>query len=113
MEKGETGGGPELVQALDQYCETPGLLLAMWELAISDQSQFKERYQRYMALEAEATSLWHLAVGVLPGVLQTEAYAREVLAAGRLSGEEIDQQVKARLTRGDLLVVVRDGSVGA
>ncbi|MFJ1894280.1 helix-turn-helix domain-containing protein [Streptomyces sp. NPDC088170] len=103
MEKGETVGGPEVVQALDQYYETPGLLLAMWELAISDQSQFKERYQRYMALEAEATSLWHFAVGVLPGVLQTEAYAREVLAAGRLSGEEIDQQVKARPTRRDLL----------
>ncbi|MFB6661732.1 helix-turn-helix domain-containing protein [[Kitasatospora] papulosa] len=103
MEKGETVGGPEMVQALDQYYGTPGLLLAMWELAISDQSQFKERYQRYMALEAEATSLWHFAVGVLPGVLQTEAYAREVLAAGRLNGEEIDVQVKARLTRRDLL----------
>ncbi|CAM5334028.1 helix-turn-helix transcriptional regulator [Streptomyces atroolivaceus] len=103
MEKGETVGGPEVVQALDQYYGTPGLLLAMWELAISDHSQFKERYRRYMALESEATSLWHFAVGVLPGVLQTEAYAREVLAAGRLSGEEIDVQVKARLTRRDLL----------
>ncbi len=73
MEKGETVGGPEVVQALDQYYETPGLLLAMWELAISDQSQFKERHQRYMALEAEAeaTSLWHFAVSVLPGLLQT------------------------------------------
>ncbi|MEU5166915.1 helix-turn-helix domain-containing protein [Streptomyces mutomycini] len=103
MEKGETVGGPEVVQALDQYYGTPGLLLALWELAISDQTQFKERYRRYMALEAEATSLWHFAVGVLPGVLQTEAYAREVLAAGRLSGEEIDVQVKARLSRRDLL----------
>ncbi|MGR8008702.1 helix-turn-helix domain-containing protein [Streptomyces hypolithicus] len=103
MEKGETLGGPEVVQALDHHYGTPGLLLALWELAVSDQTQFRERYRRYMALEAEATSLWHFAVGVLPGVLQTEAYAREVLAAGRLKGEEIDEQVKAWLTRRDLL----------
>ncbi|WP_432077318.1 helix-turn-helix domain-containing protein [Streptomyces sp. YPW6] len=103
MEKGETVGGPEVVQALDTHYGTPGLLLALWELAVSDQTQFRERYRRYMTLEAEAVSMWHFAVGVLPGVLQTEAYAREVLAAGRLTGEEIEAQVKARLTRRDLL----------
>ena len=103
MEKGETVGGPEVVQALDQHYGTPGLLLAMWELAVSDQSQFKERYQRYMALEAEATSLWHFAVSVLPGLLQTPGYAREVLAAGGSKGEELDQQVEARMGRRELL----------
>ncbi|MFJ3703050.1 MULTISPECIES: helix-turn-helix transcriptional regulator [unclassified Streptomyces] len=104
MEKGETVGGPEVVQALDQYYGTPGLLLAMWELAISDHSQFKERYQRYMALEAEATSLWHFAVSVLPGLLQTPGYAREVLAAGGSKGEALEQQVEARMGRRELLV---------
>ncbi|MET8171258.1 helix-turn-helix domain-containing protein [Streptomyces clavifer] len=104
MEKGETVGGPEVVQALDQYYGTPGLLLALWELAISDQTQFKERYRRYMALEAEATSLWHFAVSVLPGLLQTPGYAREVLAAGGIKGPELDQQVEARMGRRDLLV---------
>ena len=103
MEKGETVGGPEVVQALDQHYGTPGLLLALWELAVSDQSQFKERYQRYMALEAEATSLWHFAVSVLPGLLQTPGYAREVLAAGGSKGEELDQQVEARMGRQELL----------
>ncbi|MGW4227876.1 helix-turn-helix domain-containing protein [Streptomyces sp. NPDC004980] len=104
MEKGETVGGPEVVQALDQYYGTPGLLLALWELAISDQTQFKERYRRYMALEAEATSLWHFAVSVLPGLLQTPGYAREVLAAGGIKGPELGQQVEARMGRRDLLV---------
>ncbi|MFJ3689606.1 helix-turn-helix domain-containing protein [[Kitasatospora] papulosa] len=104
MEKGETVGGPEVVQALDQYYGTPGLLLAMWELAISDQSQFKERYQRYMALEAEATSLWHFAVSVLPGLLQTPGYAREILAAGGSKGEALEQQVEAQMGRRELLL---------
>ncbi|WP_069169657.1 helix-turn-helix domain-containing protein [Streptomyces griseus] len=104
MEKGETVGGPEVVQALDQYYGTPGLLLALWELAVSDQTQFKERYRRYMALEAEATSLWHFAVSVLPGLLQTPGYAREVLAAGGIKGKELDQQVAARTGRRELLL---------
>ncbi|MET8286051.1 helix-turn-helix transcriptional regulator [Streptomyces sp. NPDC005132] len=103
MEKGETLGSPEVVQALDTHYGTPGLLLALWELAAGDHTQFRERYRRYMALEAEAVSLWHFAVGVPPGVLQTPGYAREVLAAGRLKGKELEQQVKARLSRRDLL----------
>ncbi|MEV8365369.1 helix-turn-helix domain-containing protein [Streptomyces niveus] len=103
MEKGETLGGPEVVQALDTYYGTPGLLLALWELAVSDKSQFKEGYRRYMALEAEATSLWHFAVSVLPGLLQTEGYARELLSAGGLKGKELDQQVEARMGRRELL----------
>ncbi|MFI2779727.1 helix-turn-helix domain-containing protein [Streptomyces sp. ALB3] len=103
MEKGETVGGPEVVQALDQYYGTPGLLLALWELAVSDQTQFKERYQRYMALEAEATSLWHFAVSVLPGLLQTPGYARELLASGGFSGVRLTQQVEARMGRRNML----------
>ncbi|CAM2873684.1 MULTISPECIES: helix-turn-helix domain-containing protein [Streptomyces] len=103
MEKGETLGGPEVVQALDTHYGTPGLLLALWELAINDQTQFRERYRRYMALEAQATSLWHFAVSVLPGLLQTPGYAREVLAAGGLKGDELEQQVQARMGRRALL----------
>ncbi|MEU8706383.1 helix-turn-helix transcriptional regulator [Streptomyces sp. NPDC048565] len=103
MEKGETVGGPEVVQALDQHYGTPGLLLALWELAVSDQTQFKERYRRYMALEADATSLWHFAVSVLPGLLQTPGYAREVLVAGGFHEPELTQQVEARMGRRVLL----------
>ncbi|MEU2597844.1 helix-turn-helix transcriptional regulator [Streptomyces hirsutus] len=103
MEKGETIGSPEVVQALDTHYGTPGLLLALWELAAGDHTQFRERYRRYMALEAEAVSLWHFAVSVLPGLLQTPGYAREVLTAGGLKGKELDQQVDARMGRRELL----------
>ncbi|GGV46361.1 transcriptional regulator [Streptomyces longisporoflavus] len=103
MEKGETLGSPEVVQALDTHYGTPGLLLALWEVAAGDHTQFRERYRRYMALEAEAVSLWHFAVSVLPGLLQTPGYAREVLAAGGLKGKELEQQVEARMGRRELL----------
>lgn len=103
MESGQTVGGPEVVEALDTYYGTPGLLLALWELAVADPSQFRERYRRYMALEAEAVSLWHYAVSAPPGLLQTAGYAREALTAGGLRGEERDQQVEARIGRRKLL----------
>ncbi|MEU6283166.1 helix-turn-helix transcriptional regulator [Streptomyces sp. NPDC047028] len=103
MENGHTLGSPEIVQALDQYYGTPGLLLALWELAMADPTQFRERYRRYMSLEAEAVSLWQYSVSRPPGLLQTAGYAREALAAGGLSGEELDQQVDARISRRDVL----------
>ncbi|MDT3396643.1 helix-turn-helix transcriptional regulator [Streptomyces sp. B1866] len=103
LESGDTLGGPEVAEALDRYYGTPGLLLALWELALSDPSQFREQYRRYMLLEAEAASLWHYAVSVPPGLLQTEAYARELLAAGGAREQELTRQIDARIGRRELL----------
>ncbi|MFF9090008.1 helix-turn-helix transcriptional regulator [Streptomyces sp. NPDC014991] len=103
LESGQTLGGPEVVQALDQFYGTPGLLVTLWELAVADPTQFREQYRRYMVLESEAISLWHYAVSAPPGLLQTAGYAREALAAGGLKGSELDQQVEARVGRRMLL----------
>ncbi|WP_189303660.1 helix-turn-helix domain-containing protein [Streptomyces cinerochromogenes] len=103
MENGQTLGGPEVVQALDQFYGTPGLLVTLWELAVADPTQFKEQYRRYMMLEAEATSLWQYSVSRPPGLLQTAGYAREALAAGGLNGDELEQQVEARTGRRKVL----------
>ncbi|MEU4984542.1 helix-turn-helix transcriptional regulator [Streptomyces sp. NPDC021969] len=103
MEHGHTLGGPEIVEALDQYYGTGGMLLTLWELAVADPTQFREQYRRYMILEAEAISLWHYAVSAPPGLLQTAGYAREALAVGWLKGPELEQQVEARLGRRQLL----------
>jgi hypothetical protein len=53
--------------------------------------------------EADATSLWQYSPAVLPGLLQTEAYAREALIAGGARGQELERQVDARLGRRSLL----------
>ncbi|MER6050652.1 helix-turn-helix transcriptional regulator [Streptomyces sp. NPDC001793] len=103
LENGQTLGGPEVAQALDTYYGTPGLLLAMWEMAAADPSQFKEQFRRYMELEAEAISLWHYCGSVLHGLLQTREYARELLAMGGLKAQELDQQVDARIGRQKVL----------
>ncbi|MFJ9892928.1 helix-turn-helix domain-containing protein [Streptomyces sp. NPDC091280] len=104
MESGGTLGGPEVVQALDQYYGTAPLLLTLWELALADPMQFKEQYRRYMMLEAEALSLWQYSVSAPPGLLQTVGYAREALAAGGARGKDLEQQVEARMGRRKLLL---------
>ncbi|AKJ10752.1 DNA-binding protein [Streptomyces incarnatus] len=103
LESGETLGSPEVAEALDEFYGTPGLLLAMWELAVGDPTQFREQYRRYMVLESEAVSLWHYAVSAPPGLLQTAGYAREALAAGWIKEHELDQQIDARLGRRQVL----------
>ncbi|OWA06274.1 transcriptional regulator [Streptomyces sp. CS113] len=104
MEHGHTLGGPEIVEALDQYYGTGGMLLTLWELAVADPTQFKERYRRYMVLEAEAVSMWQYSPSVVPGLLQTPEYAAELLSQGGLTGVELDKQVAARMGRREPLL---------
>ncbi len=47
--------------------------------------------------------MWHFAVSVLPGLLQTPGYARELLSVGGLREPEFTQQVEARTGRRELL----------
>jgi transcriptional regulator with XRE-family HTH domain len=103
MENGHTLGSADVVVALDQYYDTGTLLVTLWELALGDQGAFKEEYREYMQLESEAVSLWHFGVTRIPGMLQTRGYATEVLEAGDIRGEELAQQVEARLGRAELL----------
>lgn len=104
LENGHTLGGPEVAQALDQYYGTPPLLLTLWELAMADPTQFRERYRRYMVLEAEAVSMWQYSPSIVPGLLQTPEYATELLKEGGLAGAELDAQVAARVGRRELLL---------
>ncbi|MET7796868.1 helix-turn-helix domain-containing protein [Streptomyces decoyicus] len=104
MEAGQTLGGPEVAQALDQHYGTKDLLLTLWELAAGDPKQFKERYRHFMTLEAAATGIQQYSPAVVPGLLQTEMYARRLLILGGLPlGAELDQQVDARMNRREIL----------
>ncbi|ARF54584.1 helix-turn-helix domain-containing protein [Streptomyces gilvosporeus] len=102
MESGQTLGSPEVVEALGQHYGAGEWLLTLWELALGDPTQFLAQYRRYMVLEQEAMSLWHYAPSAPPGLLQTAAYAREALASA-FKGQELDQQVEARIGRRKLL----------
>jgi len=64
-----------------------------------------ERLSTYMALEAEAASVRNYETAYVPGLLQTEAYARAVVRGTlpeAIDGE-VEQRVQARLERQALL----------
>jgi transcriptional regulator with XRE-family HTH domain len=62
------------------------------------------RYATYIAYEAEAVELHNFEPTLVPGLLQTEAYARVIVSVGReTDADAIEQHVHARLTRQDLL----------
>jgi transcriptional regulator with XRE-family HTH domain len=60
----------------------------------------------YVGLEAEAVSIDVYQSGAVPGLLQTEEYARAMLLAQvpPFSTQELEQRVQARLTRQALLM---------
>ncbi|MFD9904823.1 DUF5753 domain-containing protein [Streptomyces sp. NPDC059063] len=103
MEHGRSIGGPELARELDLYYGTTHLII-LWEAAAHDPSRFREQYQTYMTLEAQALGLQQYAPSIMPGLLQTEAYARTLLrAAGPADEDALTEDVVARMDRQDIL----------
>lgn len=63
---------------------------------------FNLPYSIYVGLEADAASIHDFALAIVPGLLQTEAYAMATLRAGyaqRRSAEELRQMMRARMER--------------
>lgn len=64
-----------------------------------------DEYATYIGFESDASHIWNFEVISIPGLLQTEEYARAMLRGGiaRLSDEEIDRRAEIRLRRQELL----------
>ncbi|GLW20800.1 hypothetical protein DI270_004330 [Microbispora triticiradicis] len=63
----------------------------------------------YIALETEATAIQTWEPILVPGLLQSEGYAREIICAARpeLTAEEVDRHVDARMARKINLLTTR------
>lgn len=58
----------------------------------------------FLAAESGADELYWFEHSIVPGLLQTEAYAREVLGTWpNVTGEEVDRLVSARMARQDVI----------
>ncbi|MGH4018842.1 MAG: helix-turn-helix domain-containing protein [Pseudonocardiaceae bacterium] len=63
-------------------------------------ARLPEWLKGYVSLESDAISLRSLELECIPGLLQTEAYARELhTLGGQLTPEEVDRRVAARMRR--------------
>ncbi|MFB8030595.1 MULTISPECIES: Scr1 family TA system antitoxin-like transcriptional regulator [unclassified Streptomyces] len=104
IEQGRRALLPDLARRLDQLLSTKGAL----ETAVDNLPEvdlIPAWAEQYMDLEREALALSWYENQVLPGLLQTEGYARAVFRTDvpALSDEEIDQRVATRLERFQIL----------
>ena len=103
IETGERPPAEDFPPRLDGISEldTRGALTRLWNHLKKGQKQrLHGWFQEWADIEAEATALRWYEPLVVPGLLQTEEYARAILAVrpdGNLDG--LDDQVAARLAR--------------
>ncbi|MFD3450928.1 Scr1 family TA system antitoxin-like transcriptional regulator [Streptomyces sp. NPDC058691] len=103
MELGRRRPMPRLLQVADQLCGAGGKLVAAQEYLKPE--KFPERTREFMQAEAEAIAVHGYEPLLIPGLLQTEAYARALIgnSCPPLDDETIDERVTARLTRQERL----------
>ncbi|MFF0160268.1 helix-turn-helix domain-containing protein [Streptomyces sp. NPDC005263] len=106
LETGERLSKQTVMEDLDLYHGSGDLLVRLWKDARKE--VVKDKYKAFMELEATARVMWKFQLRV-PGLLQTENYARAVLSglsraqttAG--NGDEVEEQVALRMGRQELL----------
>ncbi|MFF4819829.1 helix-turn-helix domain-containing protein [Kitasatospora sp. NPDC001309] len=119
IETGQRGTTPVLVKALlDHYGVTdPEVREDLLDLVRADNAQRNSwwrkysalmaatQYSGYVALESSATTLHSYEAQLIPGLLQTEDYARAVISSMRvkLDARSIEDLVEVRMRRQDLL----------
>ncbi|MFD8822849.1 helix-turn-helix domain-containing protein [Streptomyces sp. NPDC059605] len=104
MEAGRRMPSPEDAERLDQVLETGGFFVR-FQPSLDDEHKVAEYFEAVMEFEKQATVIRHYGPKLIPGLLQTEAYAREVLSSGfpPKSDEERDRLLVTRLKRARIL----------
>ncbi|MFF2328714.1 MULTISPECIES: helix-turn-helix domain-containing protein [unclassified Streptomyces] len=103
LEMGQRLSKLAVMEDLDRYYGSDGLLVQLWKAARRE--VFKDKYKEFMRLEPTARIMHKYTLGI-PGILQTEAVARELLSGAQETDDEaelVEEQVIARLGRQQLL----------
>ncbi|MEU7024462.1 helix-turn-helix transcriptional regulator [Streptomyces sp. NPDC046203] len=93
-----------LAQRFDEILKTSGLFERTWRKLIN-KSPYAAYFQAAADLEDLATKICEFAPGVVPGLLQTAAYARAVTRASNpfATEEYVEEKVSSRLERQTIL----------
>ncbi|MFD0212441.1 helix-turn-helix domain-containing protein [Streptomyces hirsutus] len=102
FEQGRRIPPPRFIDNVDELLDAGGLLKAGKEEVA--RAQYPAFFRDAARLEAQAVELHVYATRAVPGLLQTEEYARAVCAMWRplLDEEVIEQRVAARMARKDI-----------
>ncbi|MEV6378540.1 helix-turn-helix transcriptional regulator [Streptomyces sp. NPDC051773] len=93
----------ELARALDAALGADDLLVELWPYVYRE--AFPDWSRKFMEYSARAVAIRQYAAHVVPGLLQTEDYARAVLRVGRTlsSEEQLEERVALRMGRQERL----------
>ncbi|WP_418961403.1 helix-turn-helix domain-containing protein [Streptomyces tritici] len=103
MEAGTRRIPQDIASQLDELLDTGGFFKRNCKAA--NKSKYPDHFAEAAEAEAVAEAIKEFAPLIIPGLMQTEAYAREVFRAYQPTAPEeaIDELVAARLERGRLL----------
>jgi transcriptional regulator with XRE-family HTH domain len=83
----------------DELLGTGGVLARLWgRIDWYPQVEHPDWFRRRAEMDAVAVQLYEYQVMVVPGLLQTPAYARALLSQ-TMCGDEVEDRVRARLSR--------------
>ncbi|CAM5285800.1 transcriptional regulator [Streptomyces spiroverticillatus] len=100
IEKGQRVPPREFAEACDRlFPDAHGRFMRLWPLALK--YAYPVWFRKYVALEETATHICMFNPHIVPGLLQTEAYAREVFRKARVT--KIEDALTARLERQRIL----------
>ncbi len=101
IETGRRIPHPDIAARLDEFFGTGDLIS---KLTAEARSEVQPRwFLPWREVEQEATVLRCYEQGIIPGLLQTESYARAALTAGFATDEQAEQGAMARIERQALL----------
>ncbi|WP_239311882.1 helix-turn-helix domain-containing protein [Plantactinospora mayteni] len=101
----ETGTTPVTIKHLrlvDSALETGGYFERLWEELVKDDAA-PVWLREWLEYERDARTLRWYEPAFVPGLFQTEAYARAALAIGRLTAAQVEQRVASRMERQAIL----------
>lgn len=103
MERGVRKPQLSVLRVADELCDAKGMLIAAQHFLKPE--PFPSYSQDFMQAEADAVVLSSYETQFVPGLLQTESYARELLNAHSpiLDDETVTERLAARMERQELL----------
>lgn len=103
IETGQRIPKPELAQKLDEILPSDGLFCRL--LPLVENSSVLPWFRDLVTVEGTATHVHTYESYLVPGLLQTEAYARASVEATRpvLQSSDVEQAVALRMTRQEIL----------
>ncbi len=99
MERGVRRPTSRVLDVADELCGAQGMLSAAKPFL--DRERYSARAQDFIAREREATSIWWYEISLVPGLLQTQQYARALIdnRIPPLDEETVEERVAARMDR--------------